>query len=283
MSKLDVLRKIIDECDSALKENFVKRIDCTNQAAQVKLEEGSSIYNPNREKFIISNATAGLDSETASSVSTLWNTILRMSRGTQYKAFVEANGNSDMEFVKDCVTEMPVGDFACGSAIPALNTSKYPFLGSPIPVQSDDEAYRYVISDKTTYAVVKIKHIHDTEKLYDTLTNNGLFVNLMIPLESGQMLVIVSKKLVLDEQHNITTIVFHFPNRSGELAKYLNIIADTKLNIAFLRLSYDESYNTNIVSVDLEANLLDKNTIATLLQLQTETPFFRVIGSRIPY
>ena len=70
---------------------------------------------------------------------------------------------------------------------------------------------------------------------------------------------------------------------AGELAKYLAAIADKKINISFLRLSYDESYNTNIVTVDLEANLLDPATISLALQLQTEAPFFKVLGSRIPY
>lgn len=283
MSKLDVLRRIIDECDANLKATLVKRFDVSNQVAEVKAEENSPVYDPNREKFIISNVTAGLDAENAERVTTIWNTVLRMSREIQYNLRVEKNGSEGLDYLKDSFAELPLGDFACGSAIPALDTSKYPFLDAPIPVQSDDEALNSVVEDRTTYAIIKIKHIHDTEKLYDKLIKFGLFVNLMIPLESGQMLVIISKKLVLDVQHNITTIVFHFPNRAGELAKYLAAIADKKINISFLRLSYDESYNTNIVTVDLEANLLDPATISLALQLQTEAPFFKVLGSRIPY
>lgn len=283
MSKLEVLRRIIDECDASLKDALVKRFDISNQIAEIKTEEGSAVYDHNREKFIINNITAGIDGENAGRLTNVWNTILRMSRAMQYEARVAKNGRDGLDYLKDSLTELPLGDFACGSAIPALNTAKYPFLADPIPSQSDDEALKAVIEGTTTYAIIKIKHSNDTEKLYDNLTNHGLFVNVMIPLESGQMLVIISKNLVLDEQHNITTIVFHFPNRSGELAKYLNIIADKKINISFLRLSYDESYNTNIVTVDLESNLLDDATASLLLQLQTEAPFFRVLGSRKPY
>ncbi|MBR4878977.1 MAG: chorismate mutase [Clostridia bacterium] len=283
MSKLEVLRRIIDECDSTIKEAIIKRFGISNQVAEFKAEDNSAIYDPNREKFIISNVTAGLDADNASRATTIWNTILRMSREIQYEARVAKTGDDGLEFIKDSLTELPLGDFACGSAIPALNTSKYPFLADPIPSQSDDEALKAVVEGATTYAIIKIKHVHDTEKLFDNLIKYGLFVNAMIPLESGQTLVIISKHLVLDAQHDMTTIIFHFPNRSGELAKYLNIIADKKINISFLRLSYDESFNTNIVSVDLEANLLDTHTRALVLQLQTEAPFFKVLASRKPY
>ena len=283
MSKLEVLRRIIDECDAALKDALVKRFDISHQVAEEKAADNSNIFDPNREKFIISNVTAGLDSDNAGRLTTIWNTVLRLSREIQYEARVAKNGNEGLEFLSDTLTELPLGDFACGSAIPALNTSKYPFLDSPIPSQSDDEALKAVVAGETTYAIIKIKHVHDTEKLFDNLIKYGLFVNAMIPLESGQTLVIISKNIVLDEQHDMTTIVFHFPNRSGELAKYLNIIADKKINMSFLRLSYDESFNTNIVSVDLEANLLDAHTRSLILQLQSEAPFFKVLASRKPY
>lgn len=282
MSKIDVLRRIIDECDATLKEAFLRRLDTTNQIAQVKLDDGTPIFDPNREKFVISNVTAGVDVESERYLSTLWKTIMRMSRSKQYDTFIAKNNLTGISYVKNAISEMPVGDFCFGSAIPSLNTAQYPFLAAPIPVQSDDEVYKSLVNNETTYGIIKIKHVNDTEKLYDKLVENHLYVNHMIPLESGQALVIISKNIILDCQNNVTTICFHFPNKHGKLSQCLSIIADRHINIAFLRLSFDESSNTNIVCVDLEANLLDTNLLSAIMQLSDETPFFEIIGTRKP-
>ena len=52
MSKIDELRRIIDECDETLKAAFLRRLDSANQIAQVKLEEGRKIYDPDRKSVV---------------------------------------------------------------------------------------------------------------------------------------------------------------------------------------------------------------------------------------
>lgn len=278
MNKLDSLRKIIDECDFTMKEAFVRRMDASDQIAQLKIDEGLKIYDVNREKFVINNVTAGATKQHSKYISTLWKTILRMSRCKQYDIFIE-NGTA-VPLLENALDELPVGDFCCGSAIPAINRSHYPFLGEHIPVQSEEDVYKSILSGECTYGIIKIQHINDTEKLYGKIVDYDLYVNQMILLESGQVLVIISKNLIIDPQNSITTIIFHFPNRSGELAKYLAAIADRNINIAFLRLSYEENSNKNIVTVDLEGSLVEKSTLAAVLQLSDLAPFFRVIGAR---
>ena len=280
MSKIPVLRKIIDECDSILKDAFIRRMDASNQIASEKVDEGLKIYDEHREKYVLNNVTAGLDGDMARYTGSLWKAIMRMSRAKQYSNYLSKGNQPDLHFYADVIDELPVGDFCCGSAIPALNIAQYPYLGAHIPVNSDKEVFTMLEEGGATYGIVKINGMYDTEALYANLVKYKLYVNQMIPLDSGNVLAIVSKKIVLCSKNNVTSICFHIPDRTGELSHTISILADRRINIEYIRFNCIEKNNHNVVCVDLTTSLKDEVTKTALMQLFDETAFLQVIGSR---
>lgn len=282
MNKIEVLRKIIDECDVTLKEAFIRRMDAANEIAEYKIKEGLKIYDPNREKFVLNNSTSGLGRDMSIYTATLWKAILRMSRAKQYKNYLEKGETAQLLSQINIACDMPLGDFCCSSAIPAFNTSQYPFLGSPIPVQSDDDVLRMVAEDEVTYGVIKIKNSFDTETLYTKLLGKGLYINTFVPLESGFVLAFFSKQLVVSNENSIISISYSIPGRHGELANSLSVLSDRRLNVEFIRLNCDETGTTNQVFVDFTGNINEINTQTALMQMSDEVQNFVIIGARKP-
>lgn len=280
MSKIPVLRKIIDECDAILKDTFIRRMDAANQIANEKIDEGLKIYDEHREKYVLNNVTAGLDEEMTRYAGSLWKSILRMSRAKQYSYYLSKGNQPELHYCADIAEELPVGDFCCGSAIPALNVAQYPYMGAHIPVNSDKEVFAMLEEGGATYGIIKINGMYDTEALYANLVKHKLYVNQMIPLDSGNVLAVISKKLVICDKNAVTSVCFHIPDRTGELSHSISILADRRINIEYIRFNCIEKNNHNVVCVDLTANLNDVVTKSALMQLADETAFLQVIGSR---
>ena len=89
MDELQLIRQIIDGCDEALRDSFLRRMDASLSEAKKRLVTNTPIYDPADAQRVIDHVSYGLSPELAAKATVLWSSLLRMSRGRQYKYFVE--------------------------------------------------------------------------------------------------------------------------------------------------------------------------------------------------
>ena len=82
---IQALREQINQCDDALSKAFVKRMETAMEIARYKKENGMPVFDPARERTVISHVTEGLDDIMAVNMKLLYNTIFDLSRTYQQR------------------------------------------------------------------------------------------------------------------------------------------------------------------------------------------------------
>lgn len=83
--ELEEIRLEINEIDNELVKLFTRRMDLSAAVAEYKRKNNKPVFDPARERAIVRRLTEGMDSETASYFSMLYNTIFEVSRAKQNK------------------------------------------------------------------------------------------------------------------------------------------------------------------------------------------------------
>lgn len=282
MREEELLYQIIAGCDEALLDAFLRRMDAALRIAGSKLQAGAPIWLPDTEEQMLDNVTRGLSPELSRKAYMLWKGLTRMSRGRQYRFFVEHDQSLVLNHESDIVDELSDGPVSCPSHIARTVSS---VLGreatacTSIAAALDD-----LVSDRSAYAAVTIDSLYDTEWLYSMIYNKPIYVNSITSTQQGPLVVLLSKKLLKHAQVPIVSVVFcTAPHEHGSLAQAISVLADNCLNIEFLRLKKhptEADPDGLLIFLDFSGNLLDVATRASLLQMQTELPFFRLLGYR---
>jgi chorismate mutase/prephenate dehydratase len=82
---LQKLREQIDEIDSELIELFLQRMDISAQIAQYKQKHGIAVYDPAREREILSRLSSKAKKGREDSVAALYSLLFELSRAEQEK------------------------------------------------------------------------------------------------------------------------------------------------------------------------------------------------------
>ena len=82
---LEKIRLEINDIDSELVNLFSKRMALSEQVAEYKKKTGKPVFDPARERAIVSRITQGMDEETAGYFAMLYNTVFEISRAKQNK------------------------------------------------------------------------------------------------------------------------------------------------------------------------------------------------------
>ncbi len=93
--ELKELRNKIDEIDKQLVKLFTERMEISSQVAEEKRKIGKAVFDPARERAIISALTEGCDDEMINSISALYNTIFEVSRARQNRLLTDDTGLSE--------------------------------------------------------------------------------------------------------------------------------------------------------------------------------------------
>jgi chorismate mutase/prephenate dehydratase len=90
----------------------------------------------------------------------------------------------------------------------------------------------------------------------------------------------VSKKLLVEDNHNKVSIVFNVLHETGSLSEVLSTFAYYGCNLSYIN-SRPNRISTweYMFYVDFEGNLCDKKIKSMLSQLKTELPYMKVLGS----
>lgn len=94
MKKLSDLRNEINAIDDEITALFVKRMQAAAEVAEFKGENGASIYDPVREREILSRVAEGVGPELENEARLLFTTLFSMSRGRQRSVLAGESGFS---------------------------------------------------------------------------------------------------------------------------------------------------------------------------------------------
>ena len=286
MQEQEILRQIIDSCDEALLDVFLRRMEVSLQVARSYLEHrDAQIYDPIYENQVLEHVTSGLSPELTVRARSLWSSLLRMSRGRQYRYLIIHDPELTLAHEVDILTAMPEGPVLspsnmCREVSSALNMEAS-------PCRSTGAALEGLLSGKADRAAVLVGSYYETEWLYSMIYNQPVYINALVPSSDGQMVALMSKKLIDIPENSIISVAFAIQmDRRGDLAQALSVFSEADLNVEYFRvktqnIAADDEQRINIVFAELSGKLMSTDTRTALFQLQEERPFFRVIGYRV--
>ena len=89
MEDLQTLRRQIDDIDGQLTELFRRRMEVTERVGRYKLANGMKVLDPEREARVLADKTARVEPELRADVTTLYETIMAISRRQQRRLVEE--------------------------------------------------------------------------------------------------------------------------------------------------------------------------------------------------
>lgn len=288
MNEKVILQQIIDSCDDSLRDVFLRRMDIAVKMTRLD-DDGESIYDYDREQEVLRHVTAGLSPELTIRANSLWRSLMRMTRGRQYRHVITNKPQLKLPHEKDLVDSDGITDglVLCPSEMARTVAST---LGMEVsPCHSIAATIDALLQDKGDYAALVVSSFYDTEWLYALIYQQPIYINSFIPLPDGQMLALFSKKLFYDSSNSIVSVAFAIRmDQQGDLAQTLSSLAEAKLNLEYFRvktqdIDYDDQQKINIVFAEFSGSLTAIHTRTAFLQLERELPFFRVIGYRASY
>ena len=84
MDEKVILRQIIDQCDDSLRDVFLRRMDIAVKLTKLE-DDGAAIYDEERIEEVLRHVTYGLSPELIIRANSLWRSLMRMTRGRQYR------------------------------------------------------------------------------------------------------------------------------------------------------------------------------------------------------
>lgn len=288
MNEKVILQQIIDSCDDSLRDVFLRRMDIAVKMTRLD-DDGESIYDYDREQEVLRHVTAGLSPELTIRANSLWRSLMRMTRGRQYRHVITNKPQLKLPHEKDLVNSDGITDglVLCPSEMARTVAAT---LGMEVsPCHSIAATIDALLQDKGDYAALVVSSFYDTEWLYALIYQQPIYINSFIPLPDGQMLALFSKKLFYDSSNSIVSVAFAIRmDQQGDLAQTLSSLAEAKLNLEYFRvktqdIDYDDQQKINIVFAEFSGSLTAIHTRTAFLQLERELPFFRVIGYRASY
>ena len=284
MNQYELYRNIIDGCDEALRDVFLRRMEMSLKVAERKLESGGAIYDPEREAAIVAHISDGLPPELALKAQSLWRSLLRMSRGRQYHFFVTHDKSLKLSYEPDIRHEAPDGPVLCSESDAPLISSTLGLEAQPC--SSVAKVLEGLENGTAPWAALALEDFYDSDWLYSMIYQRLIYVNSVTRAMGGKHIFLLSRQLYDLPENDMITIAFAMPSHvSGILAQSLEVFADLKINLEYLRfktqnINDDNKNQRSVIFADLNGQLLSVPVRAALMQLESEALSCRVIGYR---
>ena len=287
MQEKEIIHQIISSCDDALRDVFLRRMEAALRLTDLA-GDPEGIYDQAWEQSVLEHATSGLSPELTIKATSLWQSLIRMSRGRQYRYYVQHTPGLILPHEADMTEAFRRDGIVLCPAVMARTVSAA--LGMEVlPCHAIPATIEALLAGQGDYAALVVNSFYDTEWLYSMIYQQPIYINSFIPLPDGRMLVLFSKRLFCDDSNSIVSVAFAIRmDRYGDLSQTLATFAEAKLNVEYFRvktenIDYDDQQQINIVFAELSGSITALDTRAAFLQLQKELPFFRVIGYRVSY
>lgn len=274
------VRENIDRVDKQIKELFEERMELADQVAQVKAETGDNIFKPDREVAIIERLTDDVKPGIKKEYIALIKRIMEVSRKYQYGRTLELRNCLDiswenkLEAVNSAAMlkeEVYICDMVSRDKVVALDSFEQ--VGEQVEKGMVDAGI----------GILQNVSVGVSDEIHSMLVEKNLYINLCkIVEENGirKKVVLFSRKLVVEPEHNRIKIMFVCKNKSGALASILSMISDYDVNLTEIhsRPNGQTEWNYEFY-MEIEANLLEKEIQALIFQLENETQCFHILGS----
>jgi len=288
MNEKVILRQIIDQCDDSLRDVFLRRMDIAVKLTKLE-DDGAAIFDEERIDEVLRHVTYGLSPELIIRANSLWTSLMRMTRGRQYRHVITHRPDLKLDHEHDLVESEGIADglVVCPTEMARTVASA---LGLEVsPCHSIAATLEAVIEGKGDYGALIVNSFYDTDWLYTLIYRQPIYINAFIPLPDGRMLALFSKKLFSDSSNSIISVAFAIRmDRQGDLSQTLATLAEAQMNLEYFRvktqdIDNDDQQKINIVFAEFTGSMTSVRTRTAFLQLQRELPFFRVIGYRASY
>ena len=288
MNEKVILRQIIDQCDDSLRDVFLRRMDVAIKLTTLD-DDGLSINDVEREEEVLRHVTYGLSPELVIRANSLWRTLMRMTRGRQYRHVITNKPDLKLTHEKDLVEVDGIRDglVLCPTEMARTVATT---LGMEVqPCYSIAATIDSLLAGQGDYAALVVSSFYDTEWLYALIYEQPVYINAFIPLPDGQMMALLSKKLFSDSSNSIISVAFAIRmDRQGDLSQTLATLAEAQMNLEYFRvkthnIDYDDQQKINIVFAEFSGSITSVRSRTAFLQLERELPFFRIIGYRASY
>lgn len=288
MDEKVILRQIIDQCDDSLRDVFLRRMDVAVKLTKLE-DDGAAIYDEERIEEVLRHVTYGLSPELIIRANSLWRSLMRMTRGRQYRHVITHKPELKLPHEKDLADGEGIQDgiVLCPTEMARTVAT---MLGLEVsPCHSIAATIDSLLQDKGTYGALIVNSFYDTDWVYSLLYQKPIYINAFIPLPDGRMLAVFSKKLFSDSSNSIISVAFAIRmDQQGDLSQTLATLAEAQMNLEYFRvktqdIDYDDQQKINIVFAEFTGSLTSVRTRTAFLQLERELPFFRVIGYRASY
>ena len=288
MNEKVILRQIIDQCDDALRDVFLRRMDIAVKLTKLE-DDGEAVFDEERIDEVLRHVTYGLSPELIIRANSLWTSLMRMTRGRQYRHVITHKPDLKLPHEQDIIEGEGISDglVVCPTEMARTVAST---LGMEVsPCHSIAATVEAILEDKADYGALIVNSFYDTDWLYTLIYQQPVYINAFIPLPDGRMLALFSKKLFSDSSNSIISVAFAIRmDRQGHLSQTLAILAEAQMNLEYFRvktqdIDNDDQQKINIVFAEFTGSMTSVSTRTAFLQLQRELPFFRVIGYRASY
>ena len=288
MDEKVILRQIIDQCDDSLRDVFLRRMDIAVKLTKLE-DNGAAIYDEERIEEVLRHVTYGLSPELIIRANSLWRSLMRMTRGRQYRHVITHKPELKLTHEKDLADGEGIQDgiVLCPTEMARTVAT---MLGLEVsPCYSIAATIDGLLQDKGTYGALIVNSFYDTDWVYSLLYQKPIYINAFIPLPDGRMLAVFSKKLFSDSSNSIISVAFAIRmDQQGDLSQTLATLAEAQMNLEYFRvktqdIDYDDQQKINIVFAEFTGSLTSVRTRTAFLQLERELPFFRVLGYRASY
>jgi chorismate mutase len=113
MNQLNLLNHVIANCDEALVEAFVRRMDISSEVAKAKLSMDENVYDSKTEREYIQHVVSQFSPELSLKANSLWYSLLRMDRGQQFRWILKHTENVAPAHEALITDSLPEGLVAC--------------------------------------------------------------------------------------------------------------------------------------------------------------------------
>ena len=288
MNEKVILRQVIDQCDDSLRDVFLRRMDIAVRLTKLD-DDGAAIFDEPRIEEVLQHVTYGLSPELNIRANSLWRSLMRMTRGRQYRHVITNKPELKLTHEHDLAEQDGIQDglVLCPTEMARTVAS---VLGMEVsPCHSIAATVDALLQDKGDYGALIVNSFYDTDWLYALIYQQPIYINAFIPLPDGRMLALFSKKLFSDSSNTIISVAFAIRmDQQGDLSQTLATLAEAQLNLEYFRvkthdIDYDDQQKINIVFAEFSGSLTSLRTRTAFLQLERELPFFRVMGYRTSY
>lgn len=278
---LQDVRTEIDSVDGQIKALFKRRMQLAENVATIKAQTADAIFKPDREEAIIHKQTADLEDSIRMEYTALIKRMMEVSRKYQYGRTLELRHcfpfsyetvSPEVARLAMIKPELYICDMYSKDQVVTVDT--YDQIGKMLSEGTVDAGAG--ILEDISFGV--------SDALHQMLSAYHLYINACYLREDEGMtrkVVVFSRQLVVQPQHNRLKLMFVCPNRSGSLSSILSMISDYGVNLTEIHSRPNgrkEDWNYNFF-LELHMNLLAKESQALIFQLAEETQDLRLLGS----